>query len=247
MKSAAFFDLDNTIIRGGSLFHLARGLRKQNIFRARDFWDFLWRELRFVIVGKEHSKDTDWIRTMALKFAAGRSVADIQAMAEAVADDYILPKVYEGTHELALAHLERGEEVWIVTASPTRMANLLAQRMGLTGGIGTDAEEVDGIFTGRMLGPVLHGAHKRTALVKFAADRGLDLAECTAYSDSINDLPMLEAVGHPCVVNADRRLRRVARTRGWASYDFRRLRLARRFGGQALVGVMAALVWRRRR
>ena len=106
---------------------------------------------------------------------------------------------------------------------------MLAQRLGLTGAIGTRSEVVDGAFTGQLLSPILHGPQKSFVVREFAREHSLNLIECTGYSDSFNDLPMLRAVGHPVVVNADFRLRMWARKHGWPSYDFRRMRYARKF------------------
>lgn len=239
-KPVAFFDLDNTMIRGGSLYHLARGLQRHKFFSRGEVAAQVWRQLKFIVVGKEISRDTDWIRKATLRFAAGHSVADIEQLAGEIADEAIVPKVYEGTRALAEQHLARGEEVWIITASPVRVANLLAGRLGLSGALGSEAEEVDGRFTGELRGPILHGEHKAAAARAFAREREIDLSLCTAYSDSINDLPLLEAVGHPVVVNGDHRLRAVAKRRGWPTYDFRRSRYARQYGLQALLAGLVA-------
>src|ERR1019366_7431423 len=83
------------------------------------------------------------------------------------------------------------------------------------------AESVDGLYTGRLFGGLLHGEAKAAAIQALADREGLDLARCSAYSDSINDLPMLELVGHPSAVNPDADLRAEARTRDWPVYDFR--------------------------
>lgn len=242
--AVAFFDLDNTIIRGGSLFHLARGLSRRKFFSKGELANFFWKHLKFVVVGRESLADMDAIRAMALKFIAGHEVAELTALVEEIVDANILPKVYDGSRTLAEAHLNRGEEVWIVTASPQQIANLLAERLGFTGALGTMAEIVDSRYTGNLLGPVLHGAHKPVAVREFAAERGIDLSACTAYSDSFNDLPLLEAVGHPVVVNADYRLRMWARRRGWPSYDFRKMRYARKYSIPALAAALATLLLR---
>lgn len=243
-QGVAFFDLDNTIIRGGSLFHLARGLQRRRFFSKGEIANFFWKHLKFVVIGRESLADMDSIRAMALNFIAGHEVSELMALSEEIVDSNILPKVYEGSRALAEGHLNRGEEVWIVTASPQQVANLLAERLGFTGALGTLAEVVDGRYTGKLNGPVLHGSHKPVAVREFAAQRGIDLAACTAYSDSFNDLPLLEAVGHPVVVNADYRLRAWARRRGWPSYDFRKMRYARKYSLPALLAALATLLLR---
>ena len=101
------------------------------------------------------------------------------------------------------------------------LAQIIAQRLGLTGALGTVAESVDGIYTGRLVGELLHGPAKAHAVRALAASEGLDLRRCTAYSDSVNDVPMLSVVGTAVAVNPDRDLRDVARERGWQIRDFR--------------------------
>ena len=93
-------------------------------------------------------------------------------------------------------HLDAGQQVWLVTATPYELAATIARRLGLTGALGTVAESVDGVFTGRLVGDILHGAGKAHAVRSLAIREGLNLRRCTAYSDSFNDVPMLSLVGH---------------------------------------------------
>ncbi|HEV2888460.1 MAG TPA: HAD family phosphatase [Jatrophihabitans sp.] len=157
--------------------------------------------------------------------------------------------MYSGTRALAQLHLDAGERVWLVTATPEELARIIARRLGLTGALGTRAEEQDGLFTGRLIGELLHGEAKAAAVRDLALRGGLDLAQCAAYSDSINDIPMLSLVGRPVAVNPDSALRDEARRRGWEIRDFRTGRKAARIGvptalvtaaaGGAVVGGMA--------
>jgi HAD superfamily hydrolase (TIGR01490 family) len=187
------------------------------------------------------------IKRVGLKIAAGHSVEKLESIADGVVASYLVPKVYAQTMDLARTHLQRGDEVWIVTAAPTRLANALARHLGLTGALGTVVEEVDGYFTGELAGEPLHGPQKAIAVQALAVERNLDLSQCSAYSDSIHDLPMLTTVGNPNVVNADRALRMWARKHGARHYDFRKLRHARRYGGQALLLGLVTAVMRRLR
>ena len=109
------------------------------------------------------------------------------------------------------------------------------------------SEEVDGFFTGELVGNPLHGPEKMIAIQNLASTSGLDLSQSSAYSDSVYDLPMLEAVGHANVVNGDRQLRAHARSKGWRQYDFRKLRHARRFGLQAGFVALTGVFLRRAR
>jgi hypothetical protein len=130
----------------------------------------------------------------------------------------------------------------------------MARRLGLTGGLGTVAEHVDGVYTGRLVGEPLHGPAKAEAIRAMAVKEGFDLARCSAYSDSSNDLPMLSAVGHPTAVNPDTDLRRAAKEHGWPIRDYRTGRKAAMIGvptamgiGAVAGGVAAGLAFRRRR
>jgi HAD superfamily hydrolase (TIGR01490 family) len=177
----------------------------------------------------------------------------VQILVEEIFDEVIADRIWPGTKALAQLHLDAGERVWLVTAAPVEVARLLARRLGLTGALGTVAEQVDGVYTGGLVGDILHGPAKAEAVRTLAAHEGLDLARCAAYSDSVNDLPMLELVGRPCAINPDRKLRRHAAVAGWRVYDYRTGRKAARLGlvtagasGVTLGAVSAAVAIRRR-
>ena len=123
--------------------------------------------------------------------------------------------------DMARRHLAAGEEVWIVTASPHELSQMLAESLGFTGGIGTRAEVLDGRFTGRIPEGILHGPLKARAVAAMADERGIDLTKSSAYSDSINDIHLLRAVGFPQAVAPDRQLARVARRHGWPIHHAR--------------------------
>ena len=139
-------------------------------------------------------------------------------------------RIWPGTRALAQLHLDPGQRVWLVTAAPIEIATIIARRLGLTGALGTVAEHVDGVYTGALVGEMLHGPAKAVAVRALADASGLDLARCSAYSDSYNDLPMLSMVGDPCAINPDDRLREHARAHGWRIRDYRTGRKAARAG-----------------
>ncbi|HEV2087290.1 MAG TPA: HAD family phosphatase, partial [Cryptosporangiaceae bacterium] len=150
-------------------------------------------------------------------------------------------------------HLDAGQRVWLVTATPVELAQVIARRLDLTGALGTVAEVEGGRYTGRLVGEPLHGPAKAEAVLALAGREHLDLARCTAYSDSCNDVPMLSAVGTAVAINPDNALRRVARERGWDVRDYRTARKAVKVSAPVLVtagvvtgGVAAALAVRRR-
>ena len=146
--------------------------------------------------------------------------------------------------DLAQLHLDRGQRVWLVTAAPIEIASIIARRLGLTGALGTVPEHESGVYTGRLVGELLHGPAKAEAVTALAAREGLDLARCTAYSDSYNDLPMLSMVGDACAINPDARLRAHAREMGWRVRDYRTGRKAARAGlvAGAAAGAVAGSV-----
>lgn len=233
--SAAFFDVDNTVVRGASIFHVARGLASRRLVTAADLRSFAWQQVKFRLGGQEDLGDMATAMDAALAFVAGHEVAALTELGEEVVEERIASRLYAGTIALASAHLQAGRRVWLVSAAPVELATILAQRLGLTGALGTVSEVVDGRYTGRLAGQPLHGPAKAEAVRALAEGEGLQLERCYAYSDSANDVPMLSLVGHPVAVNADRRLRRHARAMGWDVHDYRTGRRA------AAVGVPTAL------
>ncbi len=219
--AGAFFDVDNTLMRGASIYHFARGLAARKMFGPRDLARMTWGQLYFRLRGAENSDHIDAARQAALAFVAGHSVADIVSLGEEIYDDTMAARIWEGARELTQRHLSAGQRVWLVTATPVELASILSRRLGLTGALGTVAETVDGVYTGRLVGGLLHGEAKAAAIRALAVREGLDLARCSAYSDSVNDMPMLTLVGHPHAVNPDMGLRAEARSRGWPVHDFR--------------------------
>lgn len=239
-KAAAFFDVDNTVMRGASLFYLARGLHTRKFLPTRQIIGAAWLQLKFRVLGSEDPDAVQRARESALAFIAGWSVDELAELSEEIFDEVLTTKIWPGTHALAQQHLDRGEPVWLVTAAPVEIAQVIAARLGLTGALGTVAETEDGYYTGRLAGDLLHGDRKAAAVRALAEAEGLDLARCAAYSDSVNDMPLLSLVGHPYAINPDRRLRAHARANGWRIRDFRRGRRAATFG-LALAGAAGAV------
>ncbi len=238
---AAFFDVDNTIMQGASIFHLARGLHRRRFFTTRDILAAGWQQARFRLVGVEDPDHVEQARTNALAFIAGHRVAELEALSEEIFDEAMAHRIWPGTRALAQQHLDRGQRVWLVTAAPVEIARILATRLGLTGALGTVSEHDGGVYTGSLVGDLLHGPAKAEAVRALAQREGLDLERCAAYSDSANDLPLLQLVGHPCAINPDARLRDHARGQGWQVYDYRTARKAARLGaaGAAVAGAVA--------
>ena len=219
--AGAFFDVDNTLIRGASIYYFARSLAARDMFGPRDLARVAWGQVYFRLRGAENSEHINALRQAALTFVAGHKVTDIISLSEEIFDETMADRVWEGARELAQGHLRAGQRVWLVTATPVELATVISQRLGLTGALGTVAESADGVYTGRLVGGLLHGEAKAAAVASLAEREGLDLTRCSAYSDSSNDLPMLQLVGHPNAVNPDAELRAEARRGGWPVHDFR--------------------------
>src|SRR6516164_567887 len=230
-SAGAFFDVDNTLMRGASIYHFARGLAARKMFGPRDLAEMAWKQVYFRVRGAENPGHIDAAREAALAFVAGHKVSDIVALCEEIYDEDMANRIWEGTRELAQRHLEAGQRVWLVTATPVELASIIARR----------------------LGGLLHGPAKAAAIRALAVREGLDLSRCSAYSDSSNDMPMLELVGHPAVVNPDSDLRAQARAQGWPIHDFRTGRRAALIalpaaaGAGAIAGGVAAGIALRRR
>ena len=251
--AAAFFDVDNTMMQGASIYHFARGLAARDFFTWRDLAQFAWKQVAFRVKGVEDPAHMEEAKEAALAFVAGHSVEEVTRLGEEIYDDLMADRIWSGTRALAQLHLDAGQRVWLVTAAPTELASLIARRLGLTGALGTVSEIKDGIYTGRLVGEPLHGPAKAEAIRALAEREGLDLTRCAAYSDSANDVPMLSLVGHPVAVNPDHDLKRIARENGWEIRDFRTGRKAARVGvpaaagmGAIAGGVAVGLAYRRR-
>jgi HAD superfamily hydrolase (TIGR01490 family) len=228
--AAAFFDVDNTLMQGASIFHLARGLHRREFFTTREILSAAWKQAYFRFVGVEDPGHVAETRASALSFIAGHTVEELQSLAEEIFEEAMAHRIWPGTRALAQLHLDEGQRVWLVTAAPIEIAQVIARRLGLTGALGTVAEHENGVYTGRLVGEMLHGPAKGEALKALAAGEGLDLARCSAYSDSFNDLTMLSMVGHPVAINPDSRLRAYAKHQGWRIHDYRTGRKAARAG-----------------
>ncbi|MGX2996566.1 HAD family hydrolase [Streptomyces sp. JNUCC 64] len=237
--AAAFFDLDNTVMQGAALFHFGRGLYKRKFFDTRELTRFAWQQTWFRLAGVEDPEHMRDARDSALSIVKGHGVAELMSIGEEIYDEYMADRIWPGTRALAQAHLDAGQKVWLVTAAPVEIATVIARRLGLTGALGTVAESVDGVYTGRLVGEPLHGPAKAEAVRALAAGEGLELRRCAAYSDSHNDIPMLSLVGHPYAINPDGKLRKHARAHDWRLRDYRTGRKAARVGIPAAAGVGA--------
>ncbi|MEN9740000.1 MAG: hypothetical protein RLZ72_266 [Actinomycetota bacterium] len=224
-RAIAFFDLDNTLVRGSTMFLYAMTAWKHGQLRLIDLVRFGWHQLTFLTVGETAAQQTA-AQGRGLDLIAGRSVEALSEIAHATARDAVGSRLITASLDRAQAHLAQGDEVWIVTASPKTFAEIVAADLGFTGALGTEVEAKDGFATGNLVNSPLHGKRKVVAITALAKARGVDLENCFAYSDSRNDIPMLSSVGHAFAVNPDRELAREAATRGWEIIPIRQKRQA---------------------
>jgi HAD superfamily hydrolase (TIGR01490 family) len=174
----------------------------------------------------------------------GQRVTDLERLrADVLAG--ILPRIYPQMMRVVRDHQDAGLRCYIVSAASQEMVGTLAEVLAMDGAIGTPSEVVDGVYTGRLAGPFAYGEGKATALAEFAAAEGIDLRRSWAYSDSVSDLPMLQAVGNPVAVNPDAELEEIARREGWETYRFDKLRQRLRIAGTTLAAgaVAATAAW----
>jgi HAD superfamily hydrolase (TIGR01490 family) len=242
-KRAAFFDVDNTLIRGSTIYFLGRGMYQRGYFTKKDISRFVLANLRFRLTGKENKEEIARFQDAATEFIGGHNVKDIEAIAQQIYDEFVSPAMWQGTIDIAQTHIANGIEVYLVTAAPEDMATLIAKRLGLTGALGSKAEIKDGLYTGQMNGALLHGKEKAVAVRELATNKGFDLEDCFAYSDSNNDLPLLQCVGHPSAINPDALLGLRAMAEGWPIHDFRRARFIGRAISPVVVRIAAIGTW----
>ena len=216
MSAAAFFDLDRTLLRRSSALALAGSFRERGLISRRQLAKAAAWQLLFVMRGASHEA----VRRAAedgLLVLRGSTPEELRSLVAEAMEPVLRPLVYAEPLHLVEQHRARGEPVYIVSATLQEIVEAIADDLGFDGALGTICEVKDGKYTGHAL-RALHAENKAAAV----RELGFDLDECTAYTDSHTDLPLLEAVGHPVVVNPDRKLRRIAAERGWPVLEFGR-------------------------
>jgi HAD superfamily hydrolase (TIGR01490 family) len=218
VPTAAFFDLDRTLLRRSSALALAGSFRERGLISRRQLLQAAAWQLLFVARGASHEA----VRRGAedgLRILAGYRPEDLRELVADALEPVLRPLVYAEPLRLVARHRERGERVYVVSAALQEIVEAIADDLGFDGALGTICEVQEGCYTGRAL-RALHAEAKAECMRAVAEEEGFDLAACTAYSDSHTDLPFLEVVGHPVAVNPDRPLLRVARARGWPVLEF---------------------------
>jgi HAD superfamily hydrolase (TIGR01490 family) len=247
VTAGVFFDLDRTLMAGSSGFHWARAARRAGLTTRRQLATDAIDNVRFRLRGST-DEATRAVRDRVGAFLEGRRVRELERLSPMVLAG-VLPRLYPRMLETAYEHQDAGRPVFIVTAATQGTADMLAHVLFFDGAAGSKLEEHDGIYTGRFDGPFCYGEGKPVRMRELAQEKGIDLAESWAYSDSASDLPMLRAVGHPVAVNPDAELARVAREEGWEVMTFetlgRRLKVAAAFLAFTAVGGASRKVARR--
>jgi HAD superfamily hydrolase (TIGR01490 family) len=216
--SAAFFDLDKTIIAGSSALAFSRPFHREGMISRRAVLRSGYAQLLLVLSGADAST-MDSLRRRITALCAGWEVAQVRSVVAETLHEIVEPLVYAEATALIAEHRAAGDEVVVLSASGQEVVEPIAAMVGADRCLASRMRVEGGRYTGEVEF-YLYGEEKARAARDIAAARGYRLADCRAYSDSITDLPLLEAVGHPTVVNPDRALRRVALERGWPVLTF---------------------------
>lgn len=243
-RVAAFFDLDKTIIASSSTLAFSRPFYQGGLINRRAALRSAYARLMFVQHGTD-AEQVERLRAHLTSLCQGWDVAQVRSIVEETLHDIVDPLVYAEAAELIREHREQGHDVVVVSASGEEMVRPIAELVGATYSVGTRMSVADGRYTGE-IDFYCYGEQKAVAIRELAAANGYDLAACHAYSDSITDLPMLEAVGHPAAVNPNRALRKVAIQRGWPVLTFSapvplRAKIATPTGGMVVAATAVGL------
>jgi HAD superfamily hydrolase (TIGR01490 family) len=215
---AAFFDLDKTIISRSSALAFGPSFYRHGLITRAEALRTAYAQLVFRLGGADHER-MERTRMAVCELCRGWPVDRVTDIVRRHLDDTILPLVYADARRLIAAHGKAGQDIIIVSTSGQEMVGPIGDLLGASEVIATRMEIADGRYTGQMEFWA-YGEAKASRVRELAAKRGYQLRDCYAYSDSITDLPMLEAVGHPRAVNPDRTLRKVARERHWPVLAF---------------------------
>ncbi len=219
-RTAAFFDLDKTIIAKSSTLAFSKPFFNQGLLNRRAVLKSSYAQFIFLLSGADHDQ-MDRMRAHMTNMVTGWDVEQVKSIVNETLHDIVTPLVFAEAADLIAAHKLFGRDVVVVSASGEEIVAPIARALGATHAMATRMIVEDGKYTGEVAF-YCYGESKVQAIRELAAREGYPLEHCYAYSDSITDLPMLEAVGHPSVVNPDRALRKEANERGWPILVFSR-------------------------
>ena len=216
--SAAFFDLDKTIISRSSTLAFVPSFYRHGLISRSQAARGAFAQLVFRAAGADHQQ-MERVKEQVSRVCRGWSVERVTEIVTANLAATIAPLVYAEARGLLDAHSQAGRDVIIVSTAGQEMVGPIGAMLGASGIIATQMRHAEGRYTGEVEF-YAYGEGKAQRIRQLAGERGYDLADCFAYSDSFTDLPMLEVVGHPHAVNPDRLLRRAALSRGWPVLAF---------------------------
>lgn len=217
-SGAAFFDLDKTLISRSSTLAFSRPFYRHGLISRTAMIRGAFAQAVFRRAGADHER-MERIRSQASQLCRGWQAERVREIVSRHLDDTIVPHLYAEARALVSGHHEAGRDVIVVSASGHEVVDPIAALLAADTVIATQMVIADGRYTGDVAFYAF-GEAKAAKMRELAVQRGYRLADCYAYSDSITDLPMLEAVGHPTAVNPDRALRQVAAARNWPILSF---------------------------
>lgn len=258
---AAFFDLDKTVIARSSALAFTRPFYAEGLINRRSVLKSTYAQLMFLLTAADHDQ-VERLRAHVTDMCRGWDVEQINAIVTETLHDIVEPLVFAEAAELIASHRAQGHAVVLISASGIEMVAPIGEMLGVDEVRASRMKVVDGRYAGE-LEFYCYGDAKAEAMTELAESAGYDLSASYAYSDSITDLPMLEAVGHPTAVNPDRGLRKQAADNGWPILTFDRpvalrgrlsenrtaiaLASAATGAGVAVVGAILYYAWWRRR
>jgi HAD superfamily hydrolase (TIGR01490 family) len=217
-RSAAFFDLDKTILARSSTLAFSRPFYAGGLINRRTVLRSAYAQFVYLLGGADHDQ-MERMREYISAMCAGWDVATVKAIVADTLDHIVRPMIHTEAVELIAQHHAAGRDVVIVSSSGAEVVEPIGAILGADKVIATRMVVADGKYTGE-IAEYAYGPHKVTAIEALAATEGYDLSTSYGYSDSITDEPLLAAVGHPFAVNPDKALRRIAVERGWPVLEF---------------------------
>jgi HAD superfamily hydrolase (TIGR01490 family) len=220
VRTAAFFDLDKTVIAKSSTLAFSKPFFDQGLLNRRAVLKSTYAQFLFLMSGADHEQ-MNRMRTYLTDMCTGWDVEQVRSVVGETLHEIVDPLVFAEAANLIADHKLCGRDVVVVSASGEEIVAPIARALGATHAMATRMVVEDGKYTGEVAF-YCYGEGKVEAIRELAAREGYALEHCYAYSDSVTDLPMLEAVGHPSVVNPDRGLRKEAASRDWPVLTFSR-------------------------
>lgn len=214
--SIAFFDVDYTILDGSSGYYTTLRLIKHGIIKKRRMIQAAY----YLAAGQLFNQDIKKIYQIAINDMAGSTIERILEIGRECFENDIKPRLLIEAIARVKEHQEKGDHVVLLTAGPYMTIKILQDFLGIHEAYTMGPEVVDGILINKLRAPICHGEGKVHFAKLSSQKHNIPLSQCSFYSDHITDLPLLEQVGNPCVVNPERKLKRAAKSRGWNIHRF---------------------------